>query len=317
MEPPSSQPPPKPSEASEASAPSRSRAIFTFWARLFSTLILWAVVLGTIFSGLEIGFFFVIGGLGMIALWEYFRMIENMGLPCFRVFGMVCGALSFCGSFFIFRTYGPGQAYDFELFVLLFFQLAVFGRQMFEKARVIASLQTIVTTVFGLFYVVWLFNFVTKIVYVIPSEDPDVRVTGHFYVLYLVAVTKFSDVGAYLIGSLIGKHPMVPNISPKKTWEGFFGALGLSTLASVVLYALLPEQLGVFRWIDVILLGPLLGFAAVAGDLAESIIKRSTAVKDSSRLLPGIGGSLDLIDSLLFTAPLLFLYLRLVLGVGV
>ena len=77
-------------------------------------------------------------------------------------------------------------------------------------------------TLFGLLYVLWLYNFITKIVYVVP-RSPTGAVTGQFYVLYLIAITKFSDMGAYLTGSVIGRHQMVPHISPKKTWEGSRG----------------------------------------------------------------------------------------------
>jgi len=140
-------------------------------------------------------------------------------------------------------------------------------------------------------------------------------VTGHFYVLYLVVITKFSDMGAYLTGSVLGKHLLVPHISPKKTWEGFFGALGFSLLGSYAMLALMPHKLSLIDYGHGTVLGLLLGFAAIIGDLAESIIKRSCDVKDSGRLLPGIGGALDLIDSLLFTAPLLFFYMRLVIRV--
>ena len=169
-------------------------------------------------------------------------------------------------------------------------------------------------TLFGLLYVLWLFNFITKIVYLLPRSSTG-AVTGQFYCLYLIVVTKFSDMGAYLVGSAVGRHQMIPHISPKKTWEGFFGALSLSLLASLALFALMPGHLSMLTWTHATLLGLLLGFAAVIGDLAESIIKRSTGVKDSGNFLPGIGGALDLIDSLLFTAPLLFFYLRLVIRV--
>jgi phosphatidate cytidylyltransferase len=133
-------------------------------------------------------------------------------------------------------------------------------------------------------------------------------------VLWLIVVTKFSDMGAYLTGSLIGKHPLVPHISPKKTWEGFFGALAFSAAGGCALVALLPNKLQHLNLVHAGVLGVGLGFAAVVGDLAESIIKRSTDVKDSGSLLPGIGGALDLIDSILFTAPLMFFYLRFVIG---
>jgi phosphatidate cytidylyltransferase len=87
-------------------------------------------------------------------------------------------------------------------------------------------------------------------------------------------------------------------------------------LCSLALYKLMPGHLSVLNWTHATVLGLLLGLAAVLGDLAESIIKRSTDVKDSGNLLPGIGGALDLLDSLLFTAPLLFFYMRLVIHVA-
>src|SRR5438874_229419 len=138
---------------------------------------------------------------------------------------------------------------------------------------------------------------------------------GQLYVLFLIAVTKFADMGAYLTGSVVGRHLMVPHISGKKTWEGFFGAIVFALLCSLGLFKLMPGHLSALNWTHTTILGVLLGLGAVLGDLAESIIKRSTDVKDSGNLLPGIGGALDLLDSLLFTAPLLFFYLRLVIRV--
>jgi phosphatidate cytidylyltransferase len=116
--------------------------------------------------------------------------------------------------------------------------------------------------------------------------------------------------GAYLVGSRIGRHPMVPHISPAKTWEGFVGSFVFAILGSYMLIWLLPAKLSYLSLLHGTVLGFLIGIAAVVGDLSESMIKRSTGVKDSGGLLPGIGGMLDLIDSLLFTAPLMFFYLK-------
>ena len=138
--------------------------------------------------------------------------------------GMLCGAMMSWGSFYYFSKVGPVASYDFEMAALLAFMLVVFGRQMFQKTRDLLPLETMAYTLFGLFYVIWMFTFVTKIVYVLP-RDANHHVTGHLYVLFLILVTKFSDMGAYLTGSVIGKHPLVPHISPKKTWEGFFGEM--------------------------------------------------------------------------------------------
>ena len=240
-------------------------------------------------------------------------MLDHRELPNFKITGMICGAVMLGGSFYYFGKMGPTGSYDFEIAVLLFFLLTVFGRQMFARLRHDEPLQTMAYTLFGLLYVLWLFNFTTKILYLTPRANG--AVTGQFYLLYLIAVTKFSDMGAYLTGSAIGRHLMTPHISAKKTWEGFFGALVLALLCSLVLFKLMPGHLAMLSWTHATVLGLLLGFAATIGDLAESIIKRSTGVKDSGNFLPGIGGALDLIDSLLFTAPLLFFYLRLVIHV--
>ena len=293
--------------------PVTRRSVFIL--RFASTIVLWTVALAIVFSGYELAFFALIATVGLLALWEFYEMLDHRGLPNFKVTGMICGAAMLVGSFYYFSVYGPARSYDYEMAVLLFFLLTVFARQMVSGLRDDAPLRTMAYTLFGLLYVLWLYNFITTIVYVTPRSPAGV-VTGQFYVLYCIAITKFSDMGAYLTGSLIGRHPLVPHISPKKTWEGFFGALAFSLFASVGLYRLMPGHLSALNWTHAIVLGLLLGFAAVVGDLAESIVKRSTGVKDSGSMLPGIGGALDLIDSLLFTAPLLFFYLRLVIGVS-
>jgi phosphatidate cytidylyltransferase len=292
--------------------PARTRSVFIL--RFISTIALWSVALVAAFSGYELFYFALISLFGLVALWEFYRMLDHRGLPNFKVTGLLCGAVLLAGSFYYFSRMGPARSYDFEIAVMLFFLLTMFARQMFARLREDEPLQTMSYTLFGLLYVIWLFNFMTKILYVVPRSDTGL-VTGQFFCLYLIAVTKFSDMGAYLTGSVIGRHPLIPHISPKKTWEGFFGALAFSLLASIGLFKLMPGHLAVLTWTHAIVLGLLLGVAAVIGDLAESIVKRSAGVKDSGGLLPGIGGALDLIDSLLFTGPLLFFYLRLVLRV--
>jgi phosphatidate cytidylyltransferase len=295
-------------QAPSPAATSRS----TFIWRFLSTIVLWTLALAIAFSGYEVLYFVLISVFGLCALWEFYRMLDHRGLPNFKVTGLICGAVMLAGSFYYFSHMGPARSYDFEVAVMLFFLLTMFARQMFARLREDEPLQSMSYTLFGLLYVIWLFNFMTKIVYVFPRSESG-AVTGQFYCLFLIAVTKFSDMGAYLTGMAIGRHPLIPHISPKKTWEGLFGALAFSLLASLGLYKLMPGHLAALSWTHAVVLGLLLGAAAVIGDLAESIVKRSAGVKDSGGLLPGIGGALDLIDSLLFTGPLLFFYLRLVL----
>ena len=285
----------------------------TFRRRLFSTLILWVLVLGTILSGYEQLFFITIAGIGLLGLWEYFEMLDRRGVPNFKLTALITAVVFLAGSFLTFRSYGPEKSYDFEIAVLVVFLLVVFGRQMFRGTRDQNPLETMAYTLFGLLYIVWLFNFLTKIVYLAPRESSGETI-GQYYVLYLLLVTKFSDMGAYLTGSVFGRHKLVPHISPHKSWEGLAGAILFAVGGSFGLWYLIPDKLSVFGTGDLLVLGVLLGLAAVIGDLAESIVKRSADAKDSGGLLPGIGGVLDLIDSLLFTAPILFFYMRLVLG---
>jgi phosphatidate cytidylyltransferase len=285
----------------------------TFHRRLLSTMIMWALVLGTILSGYEQIFVLTISAIGLLGLWEYYEMLDRRGVPNFKLTALICAVLFFAGSFYTFRSQGPDKSYDFEIAVLVVFLLVVFGRQMFRRTRDQNPLETMAYTLFGLLYIVWLFNFLTKIVYLAP-RGPLGETTGQYYVLYLLLVTKFSDMGAYVTGSLIGRHKLVPHISPHKSWEGLAGAVVFSMAGSFGLWLLIPQRLSVFTVWDVGVLGLLLGLGAVIGDLAESIVKRSAEAKDSGGLLPGIGGVLDLIDSVLFTAPILFFYMRLVLG---
>jgi phosphatidate cytidylyltransferase len=169
------------------------------------------------------------------------------------------------------------------------------------------KLNSLAATFFGWFYVFWLLSFIGKIYY-LPT------VQGTWFLLYFILVTKFSDLGAYLVGSLIGKHKMAPKISPGKTWEGFGGAIVVSTLVSVITIYAAGPSLAPLKGAHAIILGVLLSGLAVVGDLVESLMKRETGVKDSGTLFPGIGGALDLIDSLLFNAPIFYIYCRLTLA---
>ena len=118
------------------------------------------------------------------------------------------------------------------------------------------------------------------------------------------------DDRAYVIGSLIGRHKMIPRISPGKTWEGFAGAILTSLVISIGLTRLMGGRVPALTFADSIILGLLLPLVSVVGDLAESVVKRDASIKDSGHTIPGIGGALDLIDSILFTAPVLYFYLQ-------
>jgi phosphatidate cytidylyltransferase len=199
----------------------------------------------------------------------------------------------------------PAQANDFETSFLILFVLGLCVRQFVSKSNP-EAITAISTTLFGLMYIPWLLNFIQKI-----NFFPNIH--GQFYVLHFILVTKFSDLGAYVTGSLFGKHKMIPRISPGKTWEGFVGAIIVSTLISIGYAQIAHSKVPNMTVLHATLLGILLSSTAVIGDLIESLFKREAGVKDSGKLFPGIGGILDLMDSLLFNAPLMYLYLRHVL----
>lgn len=133
--------------------------------------------------------------------------------------------------------------------------------------------------------------------------------SGVYFAAYLIAVTKFTDIGAYLVGSKFGKHKMSPEISPKKSWEGLAAGLVSGLAVSLLMVKFMPESLGLMQYSHAIILGLLIPLVGVIGDLAESIVKRDADIKDSGGVIPGIGGSFDLIDSLLYTAPVFYFYL--------
>ena len=295
--------------------PSPSKAQ-VFLRRAISTLILWSAVIAALFSGNRIlsdgvcGLFMSL--LALAGLYEFYGLAESARLPAFKFSGMLAGMLLMLGTFAHFQGWlgihnTPARVNDFETGLLILFVLGLCVRQFLSRSG-LSAINSIAVTLFGLMYVPWLLNFIQKIFF-FPGLEGD----GKYYVLFFLLVTKFSDMGAYLVGSLIGKHKMIPRISPGKTWEGFGGAVLVSTLGSVAFVHFFGPHMKGMNYVHAVILGVMLSVAAVIGDLIESLFKREAGVKDSGRLFPGIGGILDLLDSLLFNAPLMYLYLRHVL----
>ena len=285
----------------------------TFFLRLASTFWLWGGVVLAMVVGQDWLFFGLIFTTAMVALREYFGLVRIQGVPVFTLTGMVCAAVYLVSSFFLLRERAGDLMGGIEFGVLVAFLYVVFLRQMAHRSAEREPFEAMAYTVFGLLYIPWLFNFLTKILFLAPRGEEGAT-TGQYYLVFLLVVTKFSDMGAYAFGSLFGRHQFVPHVSPNKTWEGVFGAVVSSLIGGYWFYGNFAGKLGALRFEDVTLLGILLGLVAVVGDLAESIIKRSAQVKDSSGILPGIGGTMDLIDSVLFTAPLFYFYLWAVAG---
>jgi len=263
--------------------------------RTFSSVILISIGAATIFL-LPVWTFSVISSVFIgLGLYEFFRLNSKNEFPRSFIFlGVFSGVLLPYITYFYRPTGGIWEALFFIIVLIALF-LIQFTRKENQNAVVLIAL-----TLFGVFYVGWFFTYLVKIRFL---ED------GHKLVAYLLLVTKSGDIGAYLIGSKFGKHRLIPRISPNKSVEGAVGGFLFS-----IVFALISRSFLNWMSFSVILTGGILiGVFAQLGDLAESLLKRDYQVKDSSPFLPGLGGMLDVIDSILFAAPIFYIYLIIVM----
>ena len=162
------------------------------------------------------------------------------------------------------------------------------------------SLRSVILTFLGLLYISWFLSHLIML-----------RILSPYFVISVLFITWMGDAAAYLFGSLYGKHKLVPRISPQKTVEGAFSAVVCSLMAAFLANSIFLEGIVSLTVIDCAILGLVLGGAGILGDAVESAIKRKFHVRHSGNLVPGHGGILDVIDSLLFTAPAMYYYLRI------
>lgn len=227
---------------------------------------------------------------------EFFGIVERKGVFVYKAFGITIGMLV---PIIVHLQMGNEGYVTLEPFFIVIACLFTFVLQMTRRDSSQAE-ASIATTLFGLLYIAWFLSFSIKLKF-LPN--------GTLLVIFLVLVTKGGDVGAYIVGSAIGKHCLIPRISPRKTVEGTIGGLVFSMIAALAS----KSYLSAFSMWHLATLGALLGVIGQVGDLAESLLKRDCGVKDSGANLSGFGGFLDLLDSLLFTTPIFCLYVMVVM----
>jgi len=267
----------------ETGAPSPAASLLR---RVLSTLVLLPVILAIVLAGPLWLFAATIVLIGAAAQWEFTGMFERAGIRPFRAMGLV-GGVAVTASFAM-----PVSERIVFTAVLLGLLVAVLWRH--RGARVVW--EPVAITVFGICYVNWLLG------YGFWLRDLS---SGKEWVLLLVWVTWLGETAAYLVGASVGRHPLAPVISPKKTVEGALAQLAVSIVAAVAgqawFFPALPRE-------HAAVVGVLLGVVGQVGDLVESALKRSVGTKDTGHLIPGHGGLLDRVDSLLFNTPVLFFY---------
>jgi phosphatidate cytidylyltransferase len=234
----------------------------------------------------------------VIAQAELYIMIEKNGYATQKLYGIFTGVVIYVSTFLVAKYIIPPTSY----FIGIFLIILLFILELYQKRE--HHFRSIAMTIIGIVYVVIPLSTLNFIAFAGINQDQYTYV----YLLAMFSMIWVNDTGAYMIGSLIGKHPLFPSISPKKSWEGSIGGFLFTMLAAFII-SLFFHGLNLYEWFI---------FAAVVvvfgtyGDLVESHIKRSTGVKDSGKLMPGHGGLLDRFDSTFFVAPMIFLYLKVI-----
>jgi phosphatidate cytidylyltransferase len=240
-------------------------------------------------------------GVGALGIWEFGRLAKTGGKKGLSELSIAIGFLVIIG-FFVSTFH---QSFSLFPFLLIFFGVISIFLYHFDK--IAGSIGSIAKSIFGICYVAIPLGLLIKILYLhSPCKLGD---EGRVWFLYLLVVTKITDVGAYFGGRLLGRKKLASEISPGKTINGAVIGLVCAILFSV-LFHLIGYGVSGFHitFFESLWLGALLGFLGQVGDLGESLLKRDASVKDSNRL-PGLGGVLDMVDSLLFTTPVIYFFL--------
>ena len=228
----------------------------------------------------------------LVGLYEFYRIAEARGTKPNAMLGSVFGALIVLEAYQPLM-YGMGGVYLGAGLLLIMIA------RLFSRRPVDGALDDVAATVLGVFYVALLFSFQVSI---------RTGLDGKQWLVFLYFVIWASDIGAYSIGIPFGKHRLYEKVSPKKSIEGLIGALIASAGMALLCRAWFMPSLGREEAIGLALA---LAMVGVVGDLVESLFKRAAGVKDSGSIIPGHGGVLDRMDSMLFAAPVLYYYLKM------
>jgi phosphatidate cytidylyltransferase len=235
-------------------------------------------------------------------LFEFFTLTKKLELKADASIAYLGAAAFFVAFFFD----APAKAPDFLILTVVLFLIAALITQTFRFQKDFSKMLTgIGVTVFGVLYVAFLGGFIVSMR--VGFENTLVPFLSTKLLAFFFFVVMGADVGAYYVGKNFGKHKLIPKVSPNKTWEGVIGGLVLSSIFAALASAWFFPELSYKLSIPLAVVMSLIG---VFGDLAESAMKRGSDAKDAASILPGHGGLLDRLDSLLFNAPILYYFAR-------
>ena len=269
----------------------------TLLQRIYSGTFFVSLIVGSIVAG-RFAFMALFSLITVASLLEFYRVSLRSKVKAHFVMGAVTGVVLFMVNFLFASQYANTNIFLFLIpFVLSFYFL-----EIYKKHR--TSISNLAITFFGLVYIAIPFSLINYFVF--PHADG----VYYFNILLGFFILLWSaDTGAFIFGMLLGKHKLMPLLSPKKTWEGFIGGILFTVLVAVIISGI-DHTLHISHWIVCALIISIVG---MYGDMAESMFKRSVKIKDTGNILPGHGGLLDRFDSFLLAAPAVFFYLHWVL----
>lgn len=233
--------------------------------------------------------------IGLVSFFEFSKIVSKRRFLPNQFAGFISIALIIINSFYRFI--------DFELLVLIIIPVILLS-ELFRRKE--SSIANVSTTLLGIFYI-GLFSSALVLIREYYSYSHFLYDQGGYLIIAVFVTIWVCDSAAYFIGSATGKHKVLPRVSPNKSWEGAVAGFIFSIITMFVAQSVVLSFLTIT---DAMVIGFIVGTLGQAGDFVESQIKRDANVKDSSSLIPGHGGILDRFDSLLFSAPIIYLYLK-------
>lgn len=259
-----------------------------------------------------IPFILYLASFGRVPFMSLVNLLIFLGLIEFSSILKLKG-ISISRSFLVFfgLLIGVSVYFSGDRFILIITLISVLTSGIFQliRYRFDRAVENLSSFVFGLIYIALLFSFLILIREFPLRAGLEYRLGG-LWIIFLFLCTWLSDILSYFIGTPFGKHKILPQVSPNKSWEGSFGGIAGALLAALVSNGIFLKEIPLLH---LLILAILISMFGQLGDFVESSFKRQAGLKDSSSLIPGHGGILDRFDSLLFSAPLVYFYLTFIL----